>query len=400
MSYHAKLSPSAAHRWIRCPASVKLSEGVPDNPTIDARKGVLAHSLAELKARKRFFPMSARTYNSQRKKLQASEHYVREMEGYTDRYVEVLDEHAMGFPSEPFTTLEAQVPVGQYTGERKPDGTPSTGQADCIQIGGDTLWVTDYKNGSGVPVPAEENPQMMLYALGALSLYAPIYGDSIRQVKLTIVQPALKSVSDWETTRADLELWGENVIRAAARQALSEAPPPPSAGSWCRFCPVRARCRANADYSAALAFQPQTEPSLLTDGELGERLTLCRRLKSYVAVLEDYAKGALLTGKEIPGWKLVAGKSSRAWAGGEDAAFAALKAAGIDEALLYERVPQTPPKLEKALGSAVYKETVAPLVEKKPGAPSLAEESDVREAWNPPEQAFQKAEEEDAPQSS
>lgn len=389
MSYHAKLSPSSAHRWLNCPASVKLSEDAPNESSVYAEAGTLAHSLAELKARKRFFPMSARTYNSQRKKLEASEHYAPEMAGYTDRYVEVLDEHAMSFPSEPFTALEVSVPVGEYTGERKPDGTPSTGQADCIQIGGGVLWVTDYKNGSGVPVLAEQNPQMMLYALGALTKYAPIYGDSIQRVKLTIVQPAMKSVSDWEISRAVLEDWGEEVVRPAAKEALSGTPSPPSAGDWCKFCPVRARCRANSDYSAALAFQPQKAPDLLTDAEIGERLTLCRKLKPYITVLEEYAQKSILSGKEIPGWKLVEGRGSRVWAGGADAAFEALLASGVEEALLYERKPVTPPQLEKALGGKAYREVAEPLVEKKPGAPTLAEESDKRAAYNPAEAAFE-----------
>ena len=389
MSYHAKLSPSAANRRMHCPASVQLSEGTPNESSVYAEAGTLAHSLAELKARKRFFPMSARTYNSQRKKLEASERYAPEMAGYTDLYVEVLDEHAMSFPAEPFTALEVQVPVGHYTGERKPDGTPSTGQADCVQIGGDTLWITDYKNGSGVPVSAEGNAQMMLYALGALTKYAPIYGDSIRRVKLTIVQPALKSVSDWEISRAVLEEWGDKSVRSAAKEALSVNPPPPSAGDWCKFCPVRARCRTNSDYSAALAFQPQKAPDLLTDAEIGERLTLCRRLKPYITVLEEYAQKKILSGESIPGWKLVEGRGSRVWAGGADAAFAALTAAGVDEALLYERKPVTPPQLEKALGGKVYREVAEPLVEKKPGAPTLAEESDKRAAYNPAESAFE-----------
>ncbi len=386
MSYHAKLSPSSAHRWMHCPASVRLSEDVPKETSAYAEAGTLAHSLAELKARKRFFPMSARTYSSQQKKLEASEHYAPEMAGYTDRYAEVLDEHALSFPSEPFTALEVQVPVGQYTGEYKPDGTPATGQADCIQIGGDTLWVTDYKNGAGVPVDAKGNPQLMLYGLGALTLYALIYGDSIQRVKLTIVQPALKSVSDWEISRSALERWGLESVRPAAKEALGENPPAPSAGDWCRFCPVRAKCRANSDHSAALAFRPQTAPDLLTDAEIGERLALCRRLKPYITVLEDYAREAILNGGEIPGWKLVEGRSSRIWTAG---AFDKLTAAGIDEALLYERKPLTPPQLEKALGGAVYRETVEPLVEKKPGAPTLAEESDTREPYNPAEVSFQ-----------
>lgn len=178
--YHATLGPSAAKRWINCPASVSLGAGVEKTTSKYAEAGRTAHELAELKARKRFTPMNKRTYTSQLKKIQAGEFYASEMEGYTDLYVEVLEQHAMSFAAPPFIAIETAVPIGAYTSELKPDGSPATGTADCIQIGGDTLWITDYKNGSGVPVDADHNPQMQLYALGALQLYAPVYGDTTR----------------------------------------------------------------------------------------------------------------------------------------------------------------------------------------------------------------------------
>ena len=132
--YHARKSPSSAHRWIHCPASIKLSEGISATTSPYAEAGRLAHSIAELKARKRFMVMSKRTYTSQLKKLQESPDYAPEMDGYTDLYVETLEQHAMTFKAPPFIALETSVPVGLYTHEAKADGTPATGTADCIQI--------------------------------------------------------------------------------------------------------------------------------------------------------------------------------------------------------------------------------------------------------------------------
>ena len=123
----------------------------------------------------------------------------------------------MTFHSAPFIALETSVPVGIFTQELKEDGTPATGTADCIQIAESVLWVTDYKNGAGVPVDADNNPQMMTYALGALAMYAPIYGDSIQTIKMTIVQPALHSVSDWKINRAELEAWWSWTSPAVSR---------------------------------------------------------------------------------------------------------------------------------------------------------------------------------------
>lgn len=313
--YHATLGPSAAKRWINCPASVSLGAGVEKTTSKYAEAGRTAHELAELKARKRFTPMNKRTYTSQLKKIQAGEFYASEMEGYTDLYVEVLEQHAMSFAAPPFIALETAVPIGAYTSELKPDGSPATGTADCIQIGGDTLWITDYKNGSGVPVDADHNPQMQLYALGALQLYAPVYGDMIRTVRMTIVQPALKSVSDFEIGRAELEAWGREVVIPAAARATSADPGAPCPGEWCRFCPVEHTCRARAEKNLALeAFgfaQPASgeqvvagDTRLLTDAEIGDILRRGADLLAWYSGLKDYALQACLDGREITGFIL------------------------------------------------------------------------------------------------
>lgn len=390
--YHALLSPSSAARWINCPASVRLGENVPKTTSRDAEKGRLAHSIAELKARKKFFPMSKRTFNSQLKKLQESEFYEKVMEGCTDLYVETLEQHAMSFKEPPLITLETEVPIGIITGEKKKDGTPAGGTADCIQIGEGVLWVTDYKNGSGIPVSAEDNPQMKLYALGALAFYRPFYGDTIQIVRMTIVQPALGGASTWEISREDLEAWGHDAVAPAAALALAgEGEQHP--GEWCKshFCPIRATCRTLANSALSLEEFKQALPPTLSPSEIGDVLTRGKILDSWYSQVEKYALNEMLAGREIPGWKLVESRSSRKWTGGPDAAFPELIAAGIAEAILYEREPITPPALQEAIGKEAYKELAEPFVTKMPGKPALAPESDNRPPYDAAAAAFREA---------
>jgi len=387
--YHALLAPSSAARWLKCPPSARLGEGEPEKTSTDAEKGRLAHAIAELKARKKFFPLSKKTYTSQLNKLQSDPLYEKVMDGYTDQYVEVLTEHAMSFKSQPFIALETQVPIGLITGETKEDGSPATGTADCIQIGDGVLWVTDYKNGSGIPVSAVENPQMMLYGLAALILYRPLFGDTIHTVRTTIVQPALNSVSDWEISRAELETWGRDKVAPIAALALKgegELNP----GEWCKshFCPVRHKCRALANSALSLEEFKLSLPSTLSPSEIGNILERGELLVSWYNDVKEYGLKEILAGHEIPGWKAVEGRGGREWTGGVDATFPALIAAGLEEALLWERKPVTPPALEKVVGKKVYEEVVKPHVTKVPGKPTLAPESDKRPAYNPAVIAF------------
>lgn len=399
--YHAELSPSSADRWIHCPPSYLLGRDMPRTTSTYAEAGRLAHSIAELKARKKFFPMSKRTYNSQLKKLQEEEHYEKVMAGYTDAYVEALEQHAMLFRDPPFLALETEVPIGLITGETKADGSPAGGTADCIQIAEGVLWVTDYKNGSGTPVEAEDNPQMKLYALAALALYRPFYGDTIQTIRMTIVQPARGGVSDWETSREELDAWGREVVGPAAAQARAgEGEQKP--GRWCKFCPAAAACRVRANDAEALreAFGlaapagnaagmtgESPDGRLLSDAEVGEALSRGAELVAWYNGLKDYALSAILAGRAIPGWKAVEGRGSRKW-DDPDAAFQAMIASGVPEALLWERKPVTPPALEKALGKGSFAAFAAGHVVQERGKPALAEAGDRRPGYNPAAAAF------------
>lgn len=379
---HALLTASGAHRWMKCPPSARLEETLPDSTSEYAAEGTLAHSIAELKVRKKFVePMGTRTYNSHMKKFEADPLYDPEMQTCTDEYLDYISGVVMSYPSRPYITVERKLDFSRYV----PEGF---GTGDCIIIGGDTLHIIDYKHGKGVVVEVENNPQLMLYGLGAIEAYGMLY--NIKHVALTIVQPRADggSVKEWTMDRDKLIDWGVFTVRPAAEKAF-KGEGEFCGGNWCRFCRAAKTCRARSgQYTALEDFGgPNSKtvtgalpkPPLLSDAEVGEVLTLGEGLAKWYEELKDYALSACLEGKTIPGWKAVEGTSKRSWAD-QDSAFATLKAAGIDEALLYERIPITAPALEKQMKKKLFDEIAAPLVIKTTGKPALKPESDKRPA--------------------
>ncbi len=389
---HALLGASSAHRWLHCPPSARLCEPFPDTQSEYAAAGTLAHSIAELKARNYFIEhMPTRTFNARLKKLKESPHYDKGMDAATDMYLEHLKSLALSFSSPPFVTLENRVDYSHLV----PEGF---GTADCIIIGEGRICVVDYKNGSGVPVEADSNPQMMLYGLGALHTYSAVYGDSIHSVHLSIVQPNAGGIKEWETSAGDLEIWGEQYVAPLAKLAW-EGKGDFAPGEWCRFCRAKAQCSARAKKMLALeplkGAEPEAAPKtegarLLTDAEIGDILTRALDLQDWVKSLQDYALSAALDGREIKGWKAVEGRGSRDWAGGTDQAFKLLAERGIEEALLWERKPVTVAGLEKALGKKAFEEIAGDIICRTAGKPTLKPESDKRPPYNPAAAAFEK----------
>lgn len=388
---HALLSPSAAHRWLHCTPAPRVEAEFPETTSEYAEEGRLAHSVCELAAKKKFTVMNNRTYNSRLKKLKADPKWDDEMLSTAATYVEHLTEHAMRFEHAPYVALEVQVDITDYAPE-------AFGTCDCVMIGGDELIITDYKHGKGVPVSAQDNPQMLLYALGALKLYRPIYGDMIRRVSTYIDQPRLGSYDGASMTVEELLAWGESIKPKAAAAFMGTGEFAP--GEWCRFCRAKAKCRARANQNTALedfkdciplgrsipmqaeydatGFKPS---NCLTDEEIGALLVRAEGLVAWYDDLKEYALAACLNGKTIPGWKAVEGRSTRAWTD-QDAALEALVAGGVEEAIIYDRVPKTLAQLEKVIGKQRFGELVGGMITKSPGKPALAAESDKRPAYN------------------
>lgn len=202
MSEHALLSPSSAHRWLNCTRAPRLEAALPDKTSSYAEEGTLAHSVCEITAKKYFKTIQAIEYNNNLKSLKSKELWNDEMLHTAEVYVEHLAEKAIQFKKEPYVSFEVKVDISDYAPH-------AFGRCDCIMFGRDTLIITDYKHGKGVAVSAKENPQMMLYALGALKLYQPIFGNAIKKVNICVDQPRLNSYETWECTTTDLLEWGK-----------------------------------------------------------------------------------------------------------------------------------------------------------------------------------------------
>ena len=391
---HALLSASAAHRWMKCTAAPLYEAQFPSETSEYALEGTLAHSVCELFARKRFAAMSTRKYHSELKKLQENPLFKPEMLTTAETYLNYLREVYERYDGAPHVNVEVRVDLTDYV----PDGF---GTCDCIIIGGDTLHITDYKHGQGVVVDAEGNPQMMLYALGALKRYMPVFGDKIKNVSMAIVQPRItQEVKESRLPVDELLAWGENVVKPLAQKAFS-GNGEFCAGAHCKFCRGRAVCPARAKLNTAIEdfkdcvtpdkakdpLDPSARkmlglPPVLTDAEVGDLLTRGAGLVEWYENLKDYALQAILGGKTIPGYKVVEGKSIRAFRD-PDTALQTLLDSGVEKALIYDYKPKTLAQLEKVVGLKRFAELVGDQVVKPQGKPTLAGADDPRMAYSP-----------------
>lgn len=372
MAAHALLSASSSHQWLHCPASVRLTEHLPDKDTPYTLEGRLAHEIAELKVKAYFEGLPKRTVTSGLKKIKANpeygSYYAPEMDGYTEAYLDYVKECALRYESKPYVSIEKRVSYAEIA----PEGF---GTCDCIMIGSGHLSIIDFKYGKGVPVSAEENPQLKLYALGAYLTYKFLY--PITRVTMAIHQPRLDSVTEWEVSVKDLLAWGDS-IKPIAQQAF-EGGGEPVPGEHCRFCKIRGSCRTRAEKNMELVEKSNTKAQELSNEEIGELLGKMDDLKSWADAVKSHALSLLLDGEEIPGWKAVEGRSNRQFTD-PDKALKAVIDSGIDEAILFERNPISLSSIEKLLGKKKFDELLASWVIKPPGKPATAPLTDKRPA--------------------
>ena len=371
---HALLSASGAHRWLLCTPSAKLEEQFPDTASDTAGEGTLAHELAELKVRNYFNPgeVSKRKLTYAINKLKKDRLWQDEMLTHTDTYLDYIREVSVKLPSQPSVEIEKHLDLSAYI----PGGF---GTADFIMLQGEDLYVMDFKYGKGVPVFAEENPQMLLYALGAFEAYKILY--SIKQIHLAIIQPRLDSISEWDCSLDELLKFGVYVKERAAL-AIEGAGEFCPGEKQCRFCRAKAVCRARAEEHVRLAFSPDKGklPPLITNAEVGNYLLQGEDVAKWLSDLKDYALKECLAGKKIPGWKAVEGRGQRDWTD-MDAAFERLTKSGLtEEVMLWEKKPLTLAQVEKLVGKKDFQDAVGEFVVKHPGKPALVKESDRREA--------------------
>lgn len=378
-SEHALISPSAAKRWIACPGSVRLTEDFPDRGSKYAEEGTFAHSVCETLLRHYVEKISPSRKKAELAALKANKWYSDELMEYCKIYVDLVKAtYKDALKKDPSAVLDIEVKLD--LGNFIPDGF---GTADAVIIYNDTICVFDFKYGRGVRVDAKENPQMRIYAGGALVAYHDLF--DIKRVITTIVQPRVENgISAEEISANELLKYCAGVIWPAADKAyrgVEEFCP----GEHCRFCPANGQCAAQLEENKAMVqkmFAP--EPMLMTEEQIVEVLTNAPQIEKWLKAVKDYALDAALGGIEFPGMKLVAGRSTRSYSD-EEALLDSLHDAGVEDALIYERNLLSPAKLEKLLGKKVYAAIAAPYVTVSPGKPTLVPETDKRDRLTPDE---------------
>ena len=358
MGTHALLSPSAAHRWMNCPPSACLEREFPSSSSEVAAEGTAAHALCEHKLRKLLKLRSKRPH---------SDFEDDEMDRCSDDYVSFVQEQMGEIPS-PMVLVEQRLDLTRYVPE-------AFGTADCIIVGGDRLHIVDFKYGMGVLVEAEHNPQMMLYALGALELLDGIY--DIQKISVSIFQPRRENVCTWSLPKEELLRWARDDLVEKARLAYA-GEGEYCAGEWCMFCRASVRCRARAEEKLRLAKEEFKYPPLITDEEIEDVLGEIPELIKWANAILAYATDAAVNhGKEWTGFKIVEGRSVRRYKD-EDAVAREAESAGYTD--IFDRKLISLTQMEKLMGKKAFTDILGGLIEKPPGKPTLVPLSDKRPA--------------------
>ena len=344
---HAVLSASSSERWLNCPPSARLCEAYEDKGSDYAAEGTDAHSLCEFRLKQALgIPADDPIENLS--------WYNEEMEdcaaGYA-AYVSELLETAKQTCADPVVMIEQRVDFSRWVKE-------GFGTADCIVIADGVLNICDYKNGQGCLVLADRNPQMMLYALGALEIFDGIY--DIDTVRMTIYQPRKSNISVYEMDKADLYEWANSEL-TQKEQLAYEGQGSFSCGEWCRFCKAKAECRERAEANLALARYEFQTPALLADEEIADILGKVDALTAWASDVKEYALQQAISGTAFPGWKLVEGRSNRKYTS-EAAVAAAVEGAGFNP---YEKKLLGITAMQKLLGKSRFEELPHPTLKSR-----------------------------------
>ena len=363
MGNHSIYGPSSAHRWLRCPGSIKAEDAMPEEKESPfAAEGTDAHELAEIclnnKRTARSFIGKAPLTNKERVIDQEMANHV---QTYID-YVKGLGDHQ---------EYEQEVSYDDWV----PGGF---GTADVIVSKDETLFVIDLKYGKGVKVDAPNNPQGMLYALGALSEREVF--QSFEKVVIVIHQPRLNHVSEWETTPEDLYSFGAHAGVCALKTTSPnpERIPGTKQCRWCRAKPVCPALMKEAEKTLMQEFDSfdaePPAPENLSDEQLKTIMTHKGLIEKWLKSVEEHVKSVIESGGVFPGWKMVAGRSNRKWGDDVEAERVLRRYLGEDA---YVKKLLTAPAAEKVLGKE-KKAEIQDLIVKPEGAPVLVPEDDKR----------------------
>ena len=370
---HALLSPSAAHRWMNCTAAPRLEATVPDTSSSYAQEGTLAHAYCAKKL-KAFMGLDTAAEDEEIAQLH-KQYHTGEMDEYTDTYKTIVLEKfnaARAGTTDAQLLVETRLDFSDYVPE-------AFGTSDATIIADGLMEVIDFKYGKGVRVSAIDNEQMKIYALGAYLRHCFEYG--IDRVRMTIVQPRIDNLSEFEMSVADLLKWAGEELRPKAEEAFGgnglQNP-----GEWCQFCKVKCGCKALAEKCTSTS-SANPDPGLLTPEKMAsDILPWLAIIKSWVASMEEYALQQALSGVSYPGYKLVEGRSNRKITD-DKAVIALLSKEGYDESEYMK--PATLcgiGDLEKLVGKKRLAVLCADFITKPQGKPTLATSDDKRPEYN------------------
>lgn len=369
---HALLSPSAAHRWMNCTAAPLLEKDVEDKGSTFAEEGTLAHAYCAKKL-KEFLGLSVDEEKAEIAQLD-EQYHSGEMDEYTDTYKTIV--------LEKFNAARAKTKDAQLLVEVKLDFShyvpDAFGTSDAIIIADGVMEVIDFKYGKGVKVSAVENPQMMIYALGAWDLFNFEY--DIRKVRMTIVQPRIDNLSEFELDAADLINWAVDELQPKANEAYAGGKQKP--GNWCQFCKVKANCKALSSMCIE-AQQANPDPRKISKEVMESTiLPLLSTFKTWLTGVEEYSLEQALSGVQYQGFKIVEGRSIRKITD-QTAVMELLGKEGFaKEAYIKPTELRSITDLEKLIGKKRFGAICAEYINKPQGKPTLVPESDKRPAFN------------------
>lgn len=379
---HAVLSASGSKRWLSCPPSARLERKFPDKAGEAAQEGTLAHALAEARIRHWLGEISENGLTLRIDSIRHDALYSPEMGEYVSEYVNLCIEKIN--EAQGVALVEERLDFSRWVKN-------GFGTGDMVIIGDGVLEIVDLKYGKGVPVSAEGNTQMQLYALGAIEQYGYIY--DFDHVRMSIFQPRNGGLSTQLMSVDELLAWGESIKPIAELAYAGKGDF--KAGEHCRFCRAAAQCKALADYNLEIAKLEFRDADLLTDDEVSFVLSRVDGLIRYADKIKTFALAEALKGHKWPGFKVVAGRSNRRIT---DAVKAVklLRRAGYADDVIYKPLEiQTITDLEKTITKKKFGEILGSVVEKPPGKPTLVPADDERPEYDPAKTEFEVMEEED-----
>lgn len=372
MGKHAILSASSAHRWMHCTPSARLEESFENTTSSFAEEGTFMHELGELKLRKYIGEIKESDYKKKLKELQTSQFFNLEIEEAVNVYVtfgsELIEETRQKC-KDPIILLEQRLDFSKYV-------ESGFGTGDLIVVADGILQVVDLKGGQGVKVSSEKNPQMQLYAIGALTLFDCLY--DIHTVRMSICQPRLENISTYEISVDELLSWAENVLKPTAEIAWDGDGEFCPSEYTCKFCKAKATCKARAEKNLEIARFEFRQASLLTKEEILEILSKADEISMWCKDVWSWAEARAIEGEEFDGFKVVEGRSNRTY-GDEKAVIEKLTEAGYSEDKIFSKSLKGITALEKTIGKKVFTQVLDGLITKPQGKPTLVPSSDKRE---------------------